>query len=98
MPRPRPYDDDPPPQGSPRLMGDRFDSIRGYKATVEFRASGSPLGQSHLFARNVLMAALVYRVGYTQREVASIFALSEARVSEILSELESLLPPRETAE
>lgn len=94
MPTPEPpfLDDrcdlDPPPKGSPALLGDRLASLKSYRRTAEFR-SPSPAGR--VLRRNILIVTAVMKLDYSQREVAEVFRLTESRVSHILREMETLV-------
>lgn len=89
----RPFDDDPPPKGSPRLMGDRLDGLKAFRRTVEGRSGGSPMGQSHLLHRNILIAAAVVKMGMSHQQVGDIFNLDRSRVTHILKEMGNLAGP-----
>jgi hypothetical protein len=98
MPSPRPYhDEDPPPAGSPRLLGGSMGRLSRYRATAELRAAPRvPAEGVHLFHRN-LMIALAVKAGMTHESVAKAMGLSRVRVTNILAELETLLPPDDPA-
>lgn len=91
------FDPDPPPPGSPRLLGD-IGALGRYRKTVEERASGSPMASSPFFHRNLIFAAAVFKMGYSQRQVAEFFGLSESRLSHILADMENVLPTPDPSE
>ena len=89
----RPFDDDPPPKGSPRLMGDRLDGLKAFRRTVEYRTSKSPVEQSPLLHRDILIAVAVLEMGMSHQQVATLFHLKRPRVTNILKEMENLAGP-----
>jgi hypothetical protein len=96
MPSPHGYHDDdrcdlePPPRGSPKLLGD-MGTLGRFRRTVELRTSGSPEGQecSAMFVRNLMIAHAVLEMGFSHEKVGDAMGLSRVRVTNIILELEA---------
>lgn len=98
MHHPRPFeDDDPPPRGSARLLGDRLRHLGAYRRTAELRAGSPVRADSHHFHRN-LMVLIGVRMGLRHEVVADAMKLSRSRVTHIVAEMELLMPAEDPAD
>lgn len=86
------FDPLPPPPGSPRLLGDKLDSLTRFRRTVELR-SGSPTPSlSPLELRNLMIAHAV-TIGFSQQAVGKAMGISQQGVSCIIQLTKATFAP-----